>query len=126
MSKYFNDSINELGLNGKQKKLLDKIGGLMGYGSSEHLTTESQVISEMNLANTIDVSARVHSQAVLDATKNLSLTIEKQTGVMVKSNEKLAASNEKYSSAMVKLTWALVFVGAVGIIVQIIQILSKS
>jgi hypothetical protein len=121
MSKYFDESIKELGLNEKQKKLLDKIGGLMGYGSPEHLATESQVISEMSLANTIDASAKVHGQAVLDATRNLSLTIEKQTDVVVKSNEKLAISNEKYSRAMVKLTWALVFVGVAGIVVQIIQ-----
>lgn len=104
MSKYFEEDIKNLGLNEKQKKLLDRVGGLMGAGTSEHLSTESQIISEMSLANTIEASARVHGQAVLDATRNLSLTIEKQADIMVKSNEKLASSNEKYSSAMVKLT----------------------
>ena len=120
MSKYFDEDIKNLGLSDKQKKLLDRVGGLMGAGTSEHLSTESQIISEMSLANTIEASSRVHAQAVLDATRNLSLTIEKQVNIIVESNKKLSTSNEKYSAAMVRLTWALVFVGIASIVIPIL------
>jgi hypothetical protein len=40
---------------------------------------------------------------------------------IIQSNKELALSNDKYSARMVGLTKALVFVGAVQILVQLIQ-----
>jgi len=53
----------------------------------------------------------------------LGKRIEKAAKEMIDSNEKLASSNEKYSKRMSRLTIAIVFVGVVGIIIQIIQLL---
>jgi len=77
---------------------------------------ERQLIEQANTPTTADMNqSRVLSELVLG--KN----IQKAADAIIQSNKELALSNDEYSARMVGLTRALVFVGAVQILVQLIQ-----
>ena len=52
--------------------------------------------------------------------------IEKSVQSLIESNKTIAASNNRYASAMMWLTGALVFVGIVQIIIQMVQISQRT
>jgi hypothetical protein len=90
------------------------------FDDYEFSDAEKVLVDESNTAVTAKMNqSRVTSELIL------SKTIQKQAEALIKSNTDLAASNEKYSARLVWLTGALVFVGLVQIVVQIVQITSQ-
>ena len=116
MSQYFNDNVKDLGLSKPQKDFVSRIGSILGSSSYQ---VEPQIISQLHLANTINQSSNILSVNLINAAGTVSRTIEKQVEILVHSNERLSAANEKHTSAMVWLTWALVIVGVLGIVAQL-------
>ena len=77
------------------------------YNFSEE---EKKIMNDSGTANTAAMNqSRIVSEFILGK------KIETATDSIIKSNEKLTASNEKYLKGMLYLTGALVFVGIVNI-----------
>ena len=89
------------------KDLLEK------YKFSEE---EKSFINQANTAVTADMNqSRIVSELILGK------RIEEVANNIIKSNEKLADSNKKYSKGLLWLTAALVFVGLIQIIIQFLE-----
>lgn len=77
------------------------------YNFSEE---EKKIMNDSGTANTAAMNqSRIVSEFILGK------KIETAADSIIKSNEKLIVSNEKYSKGMLYLTGALVFVGIVNI-----------
>jgi hypothetical protein len=66
--------------------------------------------------------------ALVEAIEALENQISHSVSAMIRSNEKLAASNERHERAMVRLTYALVFVGvmqAIAIFIHAFPVLRE-
>lgn len=102
-----------------RKNFLIHVGSLMGQGTSEQLSTQAQIISEINLANKIGEATDILGKNVLDSTSQLTKVIKEQVDIVVSSNKVLAASNERYAKGMLWLTLALVLPGILESIIYI-------
>ena len=86
------------------------------FTSEEIYLINNSAEANTALTNQRTITAQIYSAKVLANASN----------ELKKSNEIIAASNNRYASAMMWFTGALVFVGIVQIIVQIFQIYHKT